>query len=174
MILLLTACLSSLLDSPYVLTTGLDHPVQLDAAVVDQTLVVTTAKGAFAVDGTGAVRPSPASPPRRAPTVAGAVLQAPTGALWVDAAGTLRLGDTVLIEGLESPRALTLDRDGRAYVVAGKDDPKLYRVEAGKLVLLAGLVGPVVDMAWGPGGALPERMLYLVREDGILEYLEPR
>jgi hypothetical protein len=29
-------------------------------------------------------------------------------------------------------------------------------------------------MAWGPGGALPERMLYLVREDGILEYLEPR
>jgi hypothetical protein len=102
------------------------------------------------------------------------VLQAPTGALWVDAAGTLRLGDTVLIEGLESPRALTLDRDGRAYVVAGKDDPKLYRVEAGKLVLVAGLVGPVVDMAWGPGGALPERMLYLVREDGILEYLEPR
>ncbi len=102
------------------------------------------------------------------------MLQSPTGALWVDAAGTLRLGDAVLLAGHESPRALTLDRDGRAYVVAGRDDPKLYRVEGGKLELVAGLVGPVVDMAWGPGGALPERMLYLVREDGILEYLEPR
>lgn len=174
MVLLLAACLSRYLDAPYVLSTGLRAPVQLDVGP-GETLVVSTAAGPVQIDGTGKAVPASASPPRRGLTRAGAILETPVaeGLAWVDEAGALRIGDRLLIRSLDAPRALFHDPQGRILVVAGSEEPRLYRLEGEHLVLLADFVGPVVDMAWGPGGALPERMLYLVREDGILEYLQP-
>lgn len=174
MVLLLAACLSRYLDAPYVLSTGLEQPVQLDAGPGER-LVVTTATGALQIDGTGRATAAGATPERRRPTRPGARLETriTEGLAWVDAAGALRVEERLLVHGLEAPRALGHDARDRLYVVAGTDEPRLYRLEGERLVLLADFVGPVVDMAWGPGGALPERMLYLLREDGILEYLEP-
>ena len=175
MVVLLLACLSRYLDAPYVLATGLGEPLQLDPGTTPESFTVTAAMKVIEVDGRGRTRETAAPVRLRPPLHAGALTATtlPEGVAWVDEAGTLRLGVTVLIEGLERPRALTHDREGRLYLVAGADDPKLYRVDSGRLVLIAEFVGPVVDAAWGTGGALPERMLYLLREDGILEYLDP-
>lgn len=138
------------------------------------TFVVTTRTGAFRVDQSGAL--SPTTPlPRRPPLREGAVLsyESSRGVVWIDATGTLREGDRVWITGLVAPRALTCDRKERPYVVAGAPEPALYRVEGDQLVLIAEWLGPVVDVAWGAGGWLDEKTLYFVREDGILEYLQP-
>ncbi len=176
MLLLLTACLSRSLDAPYVLATGLANPVQLDHGSVPATLVVTTASGWVQVDFEGKTTPSPLPAERRVPLRPDARFSTTIGEgiAWIDAAGALRVGERVVNPRIESPRALTHDGADRLLVVAGRDEPRLYRVEGERLVLVADFVGPVIDVAWGPGGALPERMLYLVREDGILEYLEPR
>lgn len=173
--LLLAGCLSRWLDAPYVLTTGLDGATQLDWGPEPHTFVVTTPEGPVRVDQSGALSPAAATPPRREPLRPGAVLsyESSKGIVWIDAAGTLREADRVLVSGLVEPRALTCDRKERPYVVAGAPEPALYRVEGERLVLIAEWLGPVVDVAWGSGGWLNERALYFVRSDGILEYLEP-
>lgn len=172
--LLLAGCLSRWLDAPYVLTTGLDGATQLDWGPEPATFVVTTPAGGVRVDQSGALSPTSA-PPRRAVLRPDAVLsyESSAGIVWIDAAGTLREGERVLVTGLVEPRALTCDRQERPYLVAGAPEPALYRYEGGKLTRIAEWLGPVVDVAWGSGGWLNERALYFVRSDGILEYLEP-
>lgn len=171
---LVAGCLSRWLDAPYVLTTGLDGATQLDWGAEPHTFVVTTSSGGVRVDQAGGLSPI-AAPPRREALRPGAVLsyEADDHIVWIDAVGTLREGERVIVTGLVEPRALTCDRQGRHYLVAGAPEPALYRYEHGGLVLIAEWVGPVVDVAWGSGGWLNERALYLVRSDGILEYLEP-
>jgi hypothetical protein len=158
-----------------VLATGLGEAVQLDPGRAPETFLVTTTRGAFRVDGEGRATPEPIPPPIRAPRPENAQTwaQLTAGLAWVDPAGTLRVGDEVVITGLERARGLTVDRAERIYVVSGAEEPRLYRIDDGRLVLIADYVGPVVDSLWGPGGALPTRLLYLLREDGILEYVEP-
>ncbi len=172
---LLAGCASRDLDGPYVLTTGLSGASQLDWGAVPHTLVVTTPTGAIQVDGAGVQTPVAVAPRRQTPLRHDAVLSIRTsaGVVWIDAAGTLRTNEAVVLGGLREPRALTCDRGERTYLVAGVPEPALYRVELGVLVLIAEWVGPVTGITWGPGGWLGERMLYLVRSDGVLEYLEP-
>lgn len=117
-----------------------------------------------------------AAPPPEHPALRpGAVLSIETtaGIVWVDGAGTLWRGDTELLRGLVRPRGLTCDRKERLYVVSGAEEPALYRVDDGRLVLIAEWVGPVEDVTWGSGGWLGEQNLYLIRSDGVLEYLQP-
>ncbi len=157
------------------LTTGLTGASQLDWGAVPHTLVVTTTAGPVQVDGAGKQTLISAYPARRVAVRPDAILSIRTsaGTVWIDAAGSLRTNEDVVLTGLKAPRSLTCDRLERTYLVAGTPEPALYRVEAGALVSIAEWVGPVTDSAWGPGGWLGERMLYLVRSDGVLEYVEP-
>lgn len=173
--LLLTACLSRYLDAPYVLTTGLTGATQIDWGPEPGTFIVTTRTGQKLVDQTGAVTDSGILRPPKQPLHEGAVTSISTeaGVVWADAAGTLWLDETVVLTGLVRPRGLTCDRLRRNYIVSGGEEPALYRLDGGHLTLIANWVGPVVDVAWGSGGWLTPNTLYLLREDGVLEYLQP-
>ncbi|GDX82737.1 hypothetical protein LBMAG42_45480 [Deltaproteobacteria bacterium] len=174
-LLALTGCLSRYLDAPYVLTTGLAGATQIDWGPEPGTFIVSTKTGPKLVDQTGAIVDSPTSKPTKEPLHPGALTSIVTdeGVLWADAAGALRLDETVILTGLVRPRGLTCDRLHRNYIVSGEAEPALYRVDGDHLTLIANWVGPVVDVAWGSGGWLATNALYLLREDGVLEYLQP-
>ena len=167
----MAGCLSRLLDAPYVLCTGLEGATQLDWGKEPAPFLVTTTAGVRLVDQGGGVTASPTAPPARAPVRAGAVVA--VGDLWADAEGVLWNDGAVVLSGLVHPRAMIRDRWNRAYVVAGEPEPALYRIDAGSLTLIAEWLGPVTDVAWGSGGWLLADTLYLVRSDGVLEYLQP-
>ncbi|MSQ02492.1 MAG: hypothetical protein EXR71_11480 [Myxococcales bacterium] len=173
--MLVAGCASCEIDGPYVLTTGLDGARQLDWGAAPHTLVVTTPGGSVQVDGAGQQTPVAVAPAAQPPLRPDAIhsFQTSAGVVWIDAAGTLRTNDHVVLRGLREPRALICDRLERTYVVAGAPEPALYRVEGAGLVLIAEWVGPVTGVAWGPGGGLGEGKLYLVRSDGVLQYVVP-
>lgn len=164
-------CLSRYLDAPYVLSTGLDGATQLDWGPTPGTFLVTTTEGVVLVDQAGGVSATSVAPTPRVRVREGAVVA--VGNLWVDEAGVLWSDNAVVLTGLVRPRGMTRDRWGRAYVVAGEPEPALYRVDGRSLTLIAQWLGPVTDLAWGSGGWLLADTLYMVRSDGVLEYLQP-
>ena len=157
------------------LTTGLTGADRIGWGPEPGTFLVHTPAGSKLVDGGGQVSESAAAPAEHPALREGAVLSIETsgGIVWVDAAGTLHRGDTVILSGLVRPRGLTCDRKERLYVVSGGEEPALYRVDGAALTLIAEWVGPVEDVTWGSGGWLNPANLYLVRSDGVLEYLQP-
>jgi len=173
--LLAAGCLSRYLDAPYVLTTGLTGAERMGWGPEPGTFLVQTAAGPRLVNQEGKVSDTTTPPPEHPPLREGAIqsIETESGVVWIDAAGTLYRGDSVVLTGLTRPRGLTCDRKQRLYVVSGAEEPALYRVDGASLTLIAEWVGPVEDVAWGSGGWLTPTNLYLVRSDGVLEYLQP-
>lgn len=174
-LLFAAGCLSRYLDAPYVLTTGLVGADRMGWGATPGTFLVSTPSGNKLVDQTGQISASLVPPPEHPALHDGAIVSIETkaGVVWVDAAGTLRVGETTIVTGLSRPRGLTCDRNERLYIVSGAEEPALYRVDGGQLTLIAEWVGPVEDVAWGSGGWLDPENLYLVRSDGVLEFLRP-
>lgn len=79
-------------------------------------------------------------------------------------------GARVLASGLVSPRAAALDRQGRAWVLAG-EPPTLMRVQDEKTEIYARYLGDPRDIIAGIGGLLPPPNLYMANGEGTLDYV---